>query len=140
MGLLARLELDGSITHPALSEAVAVAGKVGEPGLSAVALWLAALYAADEAPEASARWIADGERLREALDSTLWPETVPRDQALAVLGLDIESLLAATPVRDHLVALAEVAGWLADREAGRSVDHGVGRPARRPLDTAPAEA
>ena len=115
-GLLAQSERDGTIPHPALSESVTVARKVGVPALSAFVLWLVAAYAAGVAPETAGRWIAHGERIRVALDSALWPETVPRDEALAALGIaDITSLLPGTPVRDHAEALADAAAWLADR-------------------------
>jgi hypothetical protein len=116
MALLAGSERDCAIPHEALSDLVTLARKVGVPALGAFVLWLVAVYAADVAPDTAGRWIVHGERIRVAMGSALWPETGPRDEALAALGLtDLALLLDGTPVRDHAEALADAAAWLAAR-------------------------
>ena len=53
--------------------------------LAAFALWLVARYAAGVAPETAGRWLAHAERIIATIDSELWPESVLRDETLAIL-------------------------------------------------------
>jgi hypothetical protein len=47
----------------------------------------------------------------------MWPESVLRDETMAVLGItDLTSLLESTPRLDHVAALAEAAAWLGRRD------------------------
>ncbi|MFZ0377157.1 MAG: hypothetical protein WAL38_04955, partial [Solirubrobacteraceae bacterium] len=55
--------------------------------LTAFALWLVACYAAAVAPDSAAQWLVHAERIVVAVDSELWPESVLRDECLALLGI-----------------------------------------------------
>jgi predicted ATPase/DNA-binding SARP family transcriptional activator len=115
--LLARSARDGVIRQPELAETLEVMRPPGVQPLAAVGLWLTARYAAGVAPEAAYRWLAHAERILTALDSELWPESVLRDETLAVLGTeDLGPWLVTTPPLDHAAALAEAAAWAAARD------------------------
>jgi hypothetical protein len=63
-----------------------------------------------------------------AIDSELWPESILRDECLALLGITGPGMLAdvAAPL-DHATALAEAAAWLATRDpAERAVRDRIG--------------
>jgi len=124
--LLSQSARDGMFTQPQLAEGIELMRRPGVPPLAAFALWLVARYAAGVAPEAAGRWLAHAERIVHALDSELWPESVLRDETMAVLGIsDLAPLLERTPPLDHAAALAEAAAWLAERD---------------PAETAPRQA
>jgi hypothetical protein len=77
-----------------------------------------ARYAAGVAPETAAGWLAHAERALIAAGAELWPESVLREETMAMLGLnDLAAALASTPPLDHVAALAEAATWLAARDA-----------------------
>jgi predicted ATPase/DNA-binding SARP family transcriptional activator len=115
--LLARSARDGAIAHADLAEALELMRRPSVQPLAAFALWLVARYAAGVAAETAGRWLAHAERIIAALDSELWPESVLRDETVAVLGIkDLASLLDSTPPLDHAAALAEAAAWLAERD------------------------
>jgi predicted ATPase/DNA-binding SARP family transcriptional activator len=117
--LLSESARDGVITRAALLDALQVMQRPGIQALSAFALWLVARYAASVAPDTAGRWLAHAERIVAALDSQLWPESVLRDETVAVLGLsDLGPLLDRTPLLDHVAALAEAVGWLTERDSG----------------------
>jgi hypothetical protein len=127
--LLAQSARDGVIAHPALAEALELMRRPSVQPLAAVALWLVARYAAGVAPEASGRWLAHAERILAALDSEVWPESVLRDETVAVLDIkDVAPLLDSTPPLDHAAALAQGAAWLAERDPA---EEAPGKSARR---------
>ncbi len=114
--LLAQSALDGVITQVALAETLELVRRPSVPPLAAFGLWLVARYAAGVAPETAGRWLAYAERILAANDSQIWPESVLRDETMAVLGIeDLAPLLDSTPPLDHAAALAEAASWLAER-------------------------
>lgn len=85
--------------------------------LTAFALWLVACYAAAVAPDSAAQWLVHAERIVVAVDSELWPESVLRDECLALLGIaDRGALLDQAAPLDHTEALAAAAAWLATRD------------------------
>jgi predicted ATPase/DNA-binding SARP family transcriptional activator len=115
--LLAQSASDGSISHPALTEALELMSRPSIPPLTAVALWLVARYAAGVAPETAGQWLAHAERIVVTLDSELWPESVLRDEAVAILGIkDLRPVVDETPRLDHATAIAEAIAWLAKRD------------------------
>jgi hypothetical protein len=115
--LLSQSARDGVIEHGALTEALELMRPPSVQPLAAFALWLVARYAVGVAPETAGGWLAHAERLIAPLDAELWPESVLRDETLAILRItDLSPLLAATPPLDHTVALAEASAWLAQRE------------------------
>jgi predicted ATPase len=115
--LLSQSARDGVLPQAALAEGLGLMRRPGVEPLAAVALWLVARYAAGVAPETAGRWLAHAERIIDALDSQLWPESVLRDETVAVLGLkDLNPLLDSTPPLGHAAALAEAAAWLATRD------------------------
>jgi len=117
--LLSESARDGVITREALAAVVEVMQRPGIQPVSVVALWLVARYAAGIDPDSASRWLAHAERIVVAIDSQLWPESVLRDETVAVLGVsDLAPLLARTPALDHVAALAEAAAWLAGRGPG----------------------
>jgi hypothetical protein len=131
--LLAQSARDGVITQPDVSEALKIMRRAGVQPLSAFALWLVARYAAAVDPDAALTWLAHAERIVLALDSSLWPEGVLRDEALDVLGIDdVGPLLERTPTLDHAAALAEAAAWLSERDPGEEAP----RVAMRPVTSA----
>ncbi len=119
--LLAQSARDEAIAHGALVDALEQMRRPSVQPLAAFALWLAARYAAEVEPETAGRWLAQAERIIEALDSDLWPECVLRDETLAVLGItDLDALLDRTPPLDHAAALDEAAAWLGGRDPAES--------------------
>ncbi|MFX8410383.1 hypothetical protein ABTL60_19110, partial [Acinetobacter baumannii] len=91
----------------------------GVPPIAAFALWFIARYAAAVDPAAASRGLAHGARITETLDADLWPECELRDEALRVLGIDdLSAVLAATPVADHVEAVADAITWLRARPSG----------------------
>jgi hypothetical protein len=115
--LLSQSARDGVITHAALAKALELMRRPSVQPLAAFALWLVARYAAGVDPETAARCLAHAERIIAPLDSELWPESVLRDETVAVLGIeDLASLLDSTPTLDHAAALDEAAAWLAGRD------------------------
>lgn len=115
--LLAQSARDDAIAQPALAEALELMRRPGVPPLALFALWLVARYAAGVAPQTAGRWLAHAERILLALDSQRWPESVLRDETVALLGLaDLSPLLESTPPLDHAAALAEAVAWLAERD------------------------
>ncbi len=120
--LLTQSARDGVIAHAALAEALELMRRPSVQPLAAFALWLVARYAAGVAPEAAGRWLAHAERILAELDSELWPESVLRDETMAVLGInDLGPLLDSTPPLDHAAALADAAAWLAERDPAEEV-------------------
>ena len=86
--------------------------------LSAFGLWLVARYAAGVAPETAGRWLVHAERTVAALDSELWPESVLRDETLAVLGIaNVDELRDGVQPLDHAAALAQAITWLSGRDS-----------------------
>ena len=115
--LLAQSARDGVISQADLAETLELMRRPSVQPLAAFALWLVARYAAGVAPETAGRWLAHAERILAAIDSELWPESVLRDETVAVLGIkDLAPLLDSTPPLDHAAALAEAAAWLAGRD------------------------
>jgi len=115
--LLARSARDCVIPHAALVETLELMRRPSVQPLAAFALWLVARYAAGVAPETAGQWLAHAERIIAALDSELWPESVLRDETVAVLCIeDLTPLLDATPPLDHAAALVQAAAWLAARD------------------------
>jgi hypothetical protein len=85
--------------------------------LAAFALWFVARYAAAVAPDTAAQWLAHAERIVVAIDSELWPESILRDECLALLSVpERGALLDGVPSVDHATALAQAAAWLATRD------------------------
>jgi predicted ATPase/DNA-binding SARP family transcriptional activator len=115
--LLAASARDRAIPQAALSEVLAVVGSISVQPLTAFALWLVARYAAAVAPDGAAQWLAHAERIVVAIDSELWPESVLRDETLALLGIvERTALLDQAAPLDHTQALAAAAAWLATRD------------------------
>jgi hypothetical protein len=51
------------------------------------------------------------------IDSELWPESILRDECLALLSTaERGALLEGAPTLDHATALAQAAAWLATRD------------------------
>ncbi len=115
--LLAQSARDGVIAQPDLAATVELMRRPGVPPLGAFALWFVARYAAGVAPEVAGRLLAHAERILVAIDSELWPESVLREETLAVLGItDLGPLLESTPLLDHVAALEQATTWLAGRD------------------------
>ncbi len=115
--LLAQTAQDGTIRQPDLATTVELMRRPGVAPLAAFALWFVARYAAGVAPEVAGRLLAHAERILADLDSELWPESVLRDETLAVLGITaLEPLLESTPLLDHPAALDQAVTWLAGRD------------------------
>ena len=115
--LLAESARDRVITQPALAEMLELMREVSIQPLAAFGLWFVARYAAAVAPDSAAQWLAHAERLVVSIDSELWPESILRDESLAVLGIDERgALLDAVPQLDHATALEQAAVWVAARD------------------------
>jgi predicted ATPase/DNA-binding SARP family transcriptional activator len=131
--LLAQSALAREITQPELVETIALMRRPGVQPLAAFALWFVARYAAGVEPETAGRWLAHADRIVAALGSDLWPESVLRDETLAVLGIDdLTAVLEATPPLDHTAALTEATVWLGERDPGEHA------PRETPLHFTPA--
>jgi hypothetical protein len=108
---------DGTIPRRALAEVLERVQKTGVPPHAVFALWFVARYAAAVAPRAAAQWLVHAERIRDDVGTDFWPESVLRDETMAVLGIiDVTSLLKATPPLDQATALAQADTWLAERD------------------------
>ena len=115
--LLAASARDRAIPQSALAEVLVVVARTSVQPLTAFALWLVARYAAAVVPDSAAQWLVHAERIVVAVDSELWPESVLRDECLALLGIaDREALLDQAAPLDHTEALAAAAAWLATRD------------------------
>ncbi len=115
--LLAESARDGAIPQPALAEVIELVRHVSVQPLAAFALWFVARYAAAVAPDGAAQWLAHAERIMVSIDSELWPESILRDECLAVLSIaERGALLEGVAALDHAAALAEAAAWLATRD------------------------
>jgi hypothetical protein len=115
--LLVTSRRDGVIPRRALAEMLERMRKTGVPPHAVFALWFVARYAAGVAPRAAPQWLAHAERIRDAVGTDFWPESVLRDETMSILGItDVTPLLDATPPLDHAAALAEAAAWLAERD------------------------
>jgi predicted ATPase/DNA-binding SARP family transcriptional activator len=123
--LLAASALDEEIELTALIEGLELMRRPSVQALSAFGLWLVARYAAGVAPGSAGRWLVHAERTVAALDSELWPESVLRDETLAVLGIEnVDDLRSGIQPLDHAAALAEAIAWLRERDPGeRSFRH-----------------
>jgi hypothetical protein len=134
--LLAESARDRAIGQPALAEVLEVVRGVSVQPLAAFALWLVARYAAAVAPDTAAQWLVHAERIVVAIDSELWPESILRDECLAVLSVaERGSLPDGAPSLDHATAVAQAAAWLATRDPDeRAVRDPIGE-----LTFAPAE-
>ena len=127
--LLSESARDRAIAQPALAEVLELVRDVSVQPLAAFALWFVARYAAAVAPDTAAQWLAHAERIVVALDSELWPESILRDECLAVLGIAEPGSLpdGAAPL-DHATALAQAAAWIAARDPSeRAVREPVGQ-------------
>jgi predicted ATPase/DNA-binding SARP family transcriptional activator len=117
--LLARSALDGAIDLAALIEGLELMRRPSVQPLSAFGLWLVARYAAGVAPDTAGRWLVHAERTVATLDSELWPESVLRDETLAILKIkDVDDLRDGVQPLDHAAALAQAVVWLGEREPG----------------------
>lgn len=115
--LLAESARDRAIAQAALAEVLELVSHVSVQPLAAFALWFVARYAAAVAPDTAARWLAHAERIVVAIDSELWPESILRDECLALLGIaERGTLLDGAAPLDHATALAQAAAWLAARD------------------------
>ena len=85
--LLAESARDRAIAQAALAEVLELVRHVSVQPLAAFALWFVARYAAAVAPDSAAQWLAHAERIVVAIDSELWPESILRDECLAVLSI-----------------------------------------------------
>ena len=125
--LLAESARDRAIAQPALVEVLELVRNVSVQPLAAFALWFVARYAAAVAPDTAAEWLAHAERLVVAIDSELWPESILRDESLAVLSIaEPSTLLAGGATLDYATALARAAAWLGTRDPSE-------RAAREPV-------
>jgi hypothetical protein len=71
-----------------------------------------------ESAQDGAQWLAHAERIMVSIDSELWPESILRDECLAVLSVaERGTLLEGVAALDHASALAEAAAWLATRDS-----------------------
>ena len=115
--LLAESARDRAIAQPALAEVLELVRGISVQPLAAFALWFVARYAAAVAPDTAAQWLVHAERIVVAIDSDLWPESILRDECLAVLGVAERTALPdGAPSLDHATALAQAAAWLATRD------------------------
>ena len=115
--LLAESARDRAIPQSALAEVIELVRHVSVQPLAAFALWFVARYAAAVAPDSAAQWLAHAERIMVSIDSELWPESILRDECLAVLSVaERGTLLEGVAALDHAAALAEAAAWLATRD------------------------
>ena len=115
--LLAECARDRAIPQAALAEVVELVRGVSVQPLAAFVLWFVARYAAAVNPDGAAQWLAHAERIMVSIDSELWPESILRDECLAVLSVaERGALLEGVAALDHATALAEAAAWLATRD------------------------
>ena len=121
--LLAESARDRAIAQPALAEVLELVRGISVQPLAAFALWFVARYAAAVAPDTAAQWLVHAERIVVAIDSDLWPESILRDECLAILGVaERTGLPDGAPSLDHATALAQAAAWLATRDPAERAD------------------
>ena len=127
--LLAESARDRAIAQSALAEVLALVRGVSVQPLAAFALWLVARYAAAVAPDTAAQWLVQAEGIVVAIDSELWPESILRDECVAVLSVAERTALPdGAPALDHVTAVAQAAAWLATRDpAERAARDPIGR-------------
>ncbi len=131
--MLASSARDRVIRQTELAQTIELMRRPSIAPMAAFGLWLVARYAAGVEPETAGRWLAHAERILDALESELWPESDLRDETLAVLGVtDVAALLEATPLLDHDAALSQAADWLGARDPAESA------PRERLHEPAPA--
>jgi predicted ATPase/DNA-binding SARP family transcriptional activator len=124
--LLTESARDGVICHAELGETLECMRRPSIAPLAAFALWLVARYAAGVDPAMAGRWLAHAERILAASDSEIWPESILRDETMAVLGIaDLDALLESTPPLDHPAALAAASAWLAERDPAEQATRGA---------------
>jgi predicted ATPase/DNA-binding SARP family transcriptional activator len=117
--MLAETARDGVMVCGALAEAIECMRRPSIAPLSAFALWLVARFAAGVDPAMAGRWLAHSERILAASDSEIWPESILREETMAVLGItDLDAVLSDTAALDHAAALAAASDWLAERDPG----------------------
>jgi predicted ATPase/DNA-binding SARP family transcriptional activator len=115
--MLAETARDGVMVCGALADAIECMRRPSIAPLSAFALWLVARFAAGVDPAMAGRWLAHSERILAASDSAIWPESILREETMAVLGItNLDALLSSTPALDHAEALAAASDWLAARD------------------------
>jgi predicted ATPase/DNA-binding SARP family transcriptional activator len=111
--MLTRAARDGAIPQQALIHTLDLIRQTTVKTLAAVGLWFVARYAAAVAPQTAARWLAHAERVLAELETELWPESMIRDETMALLGIeDLTSVLRKTPPLEPAAALAEAVAWL----------------------------
>ncbi len=114
--LLAAWARDGEIPQPALLDAVQLMGAPGVPPLSAFALWLIGRYAVEHDSAVALECLVGAQRLVVQAGVDIWPESLLREETLAMLGL---SELPPDGEPDAVVradaALDRAAAWLAAR-------------------------
>ncbi|MFZ0386761.1 MAG: BTAD domain-containing putative transcriptional regulator [Solirubrobacteraceae bacterium] len=124
--LLAASALDEAIDLAELIEGLELMRRPSVQALSAFGLWFVARYAAGVASDSAGRWLVHAERTVAALDSELWPESVLRDETLAVLGIaDVDDLRDEIQPLDHAAALAQAITWLGERDPGERASRHV---------------
>jgi predicted ATPase/DNA-binding SARP family transcriptional activator len=115
--MLAVTARDSVMVCGALADAIECMRRPSIAPLSAFALWLVARFAAGVDPAMAGRWLAHSERILAASDSEIWPESILREETMAVLGIsDLDALLSSTPPLEHAEALAAASDWLAGRD------------------------
>jgi predicted ATPase/DNA-binding SARP family transcriptional activator len=115
--MLAETARDGVMVCGDLADAIECMRRPSIAPLSAFALWLVARFAAGVDPAMAGRWLAHSERILAASDSEIWPESILREETMAVLGItDLDAVLSSTPPLDHAEALAAASDWLAARD------------------------
>jgi predicted ATPase/DNA-binding SARP family transcriptional activator len=114
--LLAESARDRAIARSALAEVLDLVRDVSVQPLAAFALWFVARYAAAVAPDTARQWLAHAERIVSAIDSELWPESILRDECLALLSAEQSALTLSAAPLDYATALSEAAAWVATRD------------------------
>jgi predicted ATPase/DNA-binding SARP family transcriptional activator len=114
--LLAESARDRAIPRSGLAEVLELVRDVSVQPLAAFALWFVARYAAAVAPETAGQWLAHAERIVTAIDSELWPESILRDECLALLSTEQGAIPTGAGSLDYATALTEAAAWLATRD------------------------
>lgn len=115
--LLAHSACEGAIRQPDLAATLELMARPSIAPLSIFALYLVSRYAAGLAPREASRWLAQAERIAQATDSQLWPESTLRDETMAVLNIeDLAGVLEREEPLDHVAALAEARAWVAGRD------------------------
>ena len=118
--LLAASALDGAIDRAALLEGLELMRRPSvQAAVGVRAVARCAGMRPGSRPDTAGRWLVHAERTVAALDSELWPESVLRDETLAVLGIeDVDDLRDGIRPLDHAAALAQAITWLGQRDPG----------------------